>query len=100
MKIAGGNLQGSPLLKTSFQRCGDGVAERDRVPHRPPILFATKNDVSRNGLFLWPLGSSRENHFALKTGVVQSNSAGFYIFKSAFPDICYLAMDIHFLFRS
>lgn len=30
VKTASGSLQGSPLLKTCFQRRGDGVAEGDR----------------------------------------------------------------------
>jgi hypothetical protein len=30
VRSASDTSQGSPLLKTCFQRCGDGVAERDR----------------------------------------------------------------------
>ena len=32
VKNASGILQGSPLLQTGLQRCGDGVAERDLSP--------------------------------------------------------------------
>ncbi len=35
VRTAGGSLQGSPLLQTGLQRCGDGVAKGDREAHGP-----------------------------------------------------------------
>lgn len=52
VKNAGGILQGSPLLKTGFQRRGDGVAERDLSPAPSTICILTS--VIRSRGFLLP----------------------------------------------
>ena len=41
VRIASGSSQGSPLLKTCFQRCGDGIAERDRGLAKPQPEYST-----------------------------------------------------------
>jgi hypothetical protein len=36
VKTASGSSETNLLLKTRFQRCNSGVAERDRIPLPPP----------------------------------------------------------------
>jgi len=49
VRTASGSSQGRPLLKTCFQRCGDGVAGRDQILSGVP----KKNEERTFLIFLW-----------------------------------------------